>query len=78
LYSGYLKSQESNLARLRSHDSLAIPHTLKYENVGGLSREMIERLERVRPRTFGEAKRIPGLTVAAASALLFELNNKAA
>jgi tRNA uridine 5-carboxymethylaminomethyl modification enzyme len=78
LYSGYLKSQESNLARLRSHDSLAIPHTLKYENVGGLSREMIERLERVRPRTFGEANRIPGLTVAAASALLFELNNKAA
>jgi tRNA uridine 5-carboxymethylaminomethyl modification enzyme len=78
LYSGYLRSQESNLARLRSHDSLAIPHTLKYENVGGLSREMIERLERVRPRTFGEAKRIPGLTVAAASALLFELNNKAA
>jgi tRNA uridine 5-carboxymethylaminomethyl modification enzyme len=78
LYSGYLKSQESNLARLRTHDSLAIPHTLKYETVGGLSREMIERLERVRPRTFGEAKRIPGLTIAAASALLFELNNKAA
>lgn len=74
LYAGYLKNQETTLARLHSHDGLRIPEGLKYETVGGLSREMVERLERVRPRTFGEARNIPGLTVAAASALLCQLS----
>jgi tRNA uridine 5-carboxymethylaminomethyl modification enzyme len=74
LYAGYLKNQETTLARLHSHDGLRIPEDLKYGTVGGLSREMVERLERVRPRTFGEARTIPGLTVAAASALLCQLS----
>ena len=74
LYAGYLKNQETTLARLHSHDGLRIPEGLKYETVGGLSHEMVERLERVRPRTFGEARNIPGLTVAAASALLCQLS----
>jgi tRNA uridine 5-carboxymethylaminomethyl modification enzyme len=74
LYAGYLKNQETTWARLHSHDSMRIPEGLKYATVGGLSREMVERLERVRPRTFGEARSIPGLTVAAASALLCQLS----
>jgi tRNA uridine 5-carboxymethylaminomethyl modification enzyme len=52
LYAGYLKNQETTWARLHSHDSMRIPEGLKYATVGGLSHEMVERLERVRPRTF--------------------------
>lgn len=74
LYEGYLKTQEANLTRLNGHDSLRIPAGVSFSSIGGLSHEMVERLERVRPRTFGEARRIPGLTVAAASALLYQLN----
>lgn len=70
LYSGYLRSQEQNVERLQKHDGLVFPSDLNYGSLSGLSREMVERLERARPRTFGEAKRIPGLTVAALSALL--------
>jgi tRNA uridine 5-carboxymethylaminomethyl modification enzyme len=70
LYSGYLKSQESNIERLRKHDGLVFPTDMDYESVSGLSREMVDRLRRARPRTFGEAKRIPGLTAAALSTLL--------
>ena len=70
LYSGYLRSQEMNIERLRRHDGLTFPSDLNYRSLSGLSREMVDRLERARPRTFGDAKRIPGITVAALSTLL--------
>jgi tRNA uridine 5-carboxymethylaminomethyl modification enzyme len=70
LYSGYLKSQDANIERLRKHDGLVFPSDMDYESVSGLSREMVDRLRRAKPRTFGEAKRIPGLTAAALSTLL--------
>ena len=69
-YSGYLRSQELNRGRLERHDGLRVPESFGYASLDGLSREMVERLERARPRTFGEAKRIPGLTPAALSTLL--------
>jgi tRNA uridine 5-carboxymethylaminomethyl modification enzyme len=70
LYSGYLRLQESNIERLRKHDGLVFPQDLDYGGLSGLSREMADRLERAKPRTFGDAKRIPGLTAAALSTLL--------
>ena len=70
LYSGYLRSQELNIERLRKHDALVLPPNFNFRELSGLSHEMVDRLERARPRTFGEAKRIPGMTVAALSTLL--------
>jgi tRNA uridine 5-carboxymethylaminomethyl modification enzyme len=73
LYSGYLDSQNQATRRLRQHDTLAIPESLSFKAVGSLSHEMVERLERVRPRNFGDARKIPGLTPAALSNLLVYL-----
>lgn len=70
LYSGYLRSQELNIERLRKHDALVLPPNFNFRELSGLSHEMVDRLERAKPRTFGEAKRIPGMTVAALSTLL--------
>jgi tRNA uridine 5-carboxymethylaminomethyl modification enzyme len=73
LYAGYLDSQNQTSRRLRQHDTLSIPENLSFKAVGSLSHEMVERLERVKPRNFGDARKIPGLTPAALSNLLVYL-----
>ncbi len=70
LYSGYIKAQELVVERLNHHDSTPIPQNIDFQRFDGLSHEMVERLERVRPTTFGEARNIPGMTPAALSTLL--------
>ncbi len=70
LYSGYIKAQEAVINRLYHHDSTPIPISTNFRSFEGLSHEMVERLERVRPSTFGEARTIPGMTPAALSTLL--------
>lgn len=69
LYSGYIRMQESAIQRLRHHDSTPIPQNLDFRTLDGLSYEMVERLERSRPSTVGDARRIAGLTPAALSTL---------
>jgi tRNA uridine 5-carboxymethylaminomethyl modification enzyme len=68
-YEGYLASQENMIARLAKAAERAIPQTIVYSSLPGLSNEMVERLNRVRPRTIGQAMRIPGVTPAALSLL---------
>lgn len=74
LYAGYIKVQEATIKRLNHHDSTMIPAELDFRSLNGLSHEMVERLERARPRTFGEARSIPGLTAAALSTLYVAAN----
>ena len=69
LYVGYIRAQRAVIHRLRHHDSIPIPAGLDFRTLDGLSHEMVERLERTRPLTFGEARAIPGLTPAALSTL---------
>lgn len=71
LYAGYIKTQEAATQRLRHHDKMPIPQDLDFSSLNGLSHEMVERLQRVRPQTFADARSIPGLTPAALSTLLF-------
>jgi len=73
LYAGYLHTQENTNRRLNQHDSLNIPEGFTFRGVRSLSHEMIERLERAQPRTFGQARKLPGLTPAALSNLLMHL-----
>lgn len=68
-YHGYLASQENMAARLERSADRTIPSTLIFSQLPGLSNEMIERLNRVRPQTIGQAMRIPGITPAALSLL---------
>jgi tRNA uridine 5-carboxymethylaminomethyl modification enzyme len=74
LYSGYIKVQEVTAQRLRHHDSTPIPENLNFRALNGLSHEMVERLERTRPTTFGQARSIPGLTPAALATLLVSVS----
>ena len=69
LYAGYIRVQDVVVRRLRHHDTTPIPEGLDFRTLNGLSHEMVERLERTRPQTFGEARAIPGLTPAALSTL---------
>ncbi len=66
-YAGYLGQQQKAIERLKKAEQRAIPDWFDYANVSGLSREMQEKLQRVRPRTIGQASRIPGVTPAAVS-----------
>ncbi|MBO0857512.1 MAG: tRNA uridine-5-carboxymethylaminomethyl(34) synthesis enzyme MnmG [Chloracidobacterium sp.] len=68
-YEGYLVAQENIANRLSKAGGRIIPPSLEYSRIPGLSHEMVERLNRVRPQTLGQAMRIPGLTPAALSLL---------
>jgi tRNA uridine 5-carboxymethylaminomethyl modification enzyme len=73
LYHGYLRNQQQSNERIRTQSDVLIPSNLNFKDVSGLSNEMVERLERVRPQNFGQACRIPGITPGALSTLLFFL-----
>jgi tRNA uridine 5-carboxymethylaminomethyl modification enzyme len=73
LYSGYIEKQKLASERVNHHDALKVPESFQFGTIGGLSNEMIERLERARPQTFAQVRRIPGLTPAAVSSVLVHL-----
>jgi tRNA uridine 5-carboxymethylaminomethyl modification enzyme len=66
-YAGYLDQQRKSIDRMKKAEQRVIPEWFDYGKVSGLSREMNEKLQRVRPRTLGHASRIPGVTPAAVS-----------
>ena len=66
-FAGYLAQQQRSMARLRADEARAIPTWFDYRACSGLSREMVEKLDRVRPSTLGQASRISGVTPAACS-----------
>jgi len=66
-YEGYLLQQQRAMERLKKSEQHSIPEWFDYRSVSGLSREMQEKLTKVRPRTIGQASRIPGVTPAAVS-----------
>jgi tRNA uridine 5-carboxymethylaminomethyl modification enzyme len=66
-YSGYLDQQRKSIDRLKRAEERSIPAGFDYAGISGLSREMQEKLGRVRPLTLGQASRIPGVTPAAIS-----------
>jgi tRNA uridine 5-carboxymethylaminomethyl modification enzyme len=68
-YVGYLRRQESEIARSRKDELRRIPRDFPFDRVPGLSREVVQRLFQIRPDTLGQALRIPGLTPAAVAVL---------
>ena len=69
-YSGYLKRQISDIELFKKDENLHIRDDIDYAKIGGLSREMVAKLSKVRPSTIGEASRISGVTPSAIIALL--------
>jgi tRNA uridine 5-carboxymethylaminomethyl modification enzyme len=68
-YSGYIAQQNRQVERLRDSGQRRIPDEFSYTDIPGLSREVCEKLERVKPNTLGQAGRIPGVTPAAVAVL---------
>lgn len=66
-FAGYLAQQQRSIDRLKRDEARMIPDWFDYTRVSGLSREMVERLGRIRPSTLGQASRLAGVTPAAVS-----------
>jgi tRNA uridine 5-carboxymethylaminomethyl modification enzyme len=76
LYHGYIRSHSQSVNYLNNYEDLPIPADFNYKQISGLSHEMVERLERIQPINFGQARRIAGLTAGALSTLLFFLKSQ--
>lgn len=72
-YAGYIERQMLEIERLRKHENTKLPATLDYTTVLGLSSEVIQKLNRIKPATIAQAGRISGVTPAALSLLLVHL-----
>ena len=70
LYRGYIENQNVVNERIHHSDSLKVPLNFSFNKLSGLSYEMIERLERAKPQTFGQLRKISGLTPTAVSTVL--------
>ena len=75
-YAGYLDRQRDEIERQLRNEDTAIPDGFDYAAVRGLSAEVQQKLERVRPQSIGQAQRIPGMTPAAISLLLVHLTRQ--
>ncbi|NIM58227.1 MAG: tRNA uridine-5-carboxymethylaminomethyl(34) synthesis enzyme MnmG [Candidatus Aminicenantes bacterium] len=73
-YEGYLRKQEKEIVRIKKIEGEKIPENTNFRKIPGLTREVMEKLEEIRPQTIGEAKKIPGITPAATMNLHVYLN----
>ena len=77
-YAGYLSRQEAEILRQQQYESAEIPANIDYYTISGLSAELQQKLNQIKPQTIAQAKRIPGITPAAISLLLIHLKKKGA
>lgn len=77
-YAPYLTRQDAEIAQQRSNEGIAVPASLDFAMISGLSTEMIERLSAARPASLGAAARVRGVTPAALTAILLQLRRIAA
>lgn len=75
-YAGYVDRQMETVKRFKKVEGVRLPESFDYSQVSGLSREVREKLERVKPRSLGQASRIAGITPAAISILSVYIANK--
>lgn len=75
-YEGYISRQSDEIERLRRNEETALPLDLDFDQVGGLSNEIKQKLKAVRPETIAQASRIQGVTPAAVSQLLIHLKKR--
>jgi len=75
-YSGYVERQRREARRVQRAGARRIPDTFLYRGLSGLSNELVEKLDRVRPETLGRAARIDGMTPAALALLAVHLERR--
>jgi len=72
-YAGYIKRQEEQVARFKKLETVELPENIPYDELPGLSAEVVEKLSSIQPRSLGQALRISGVTPAAVSVLQVHL-----
>jgi tRNA uridine 5-carboxymethylaminomethyl modification enzyme len=72
-YAGYIKRQEEQVARFKKLENVTLPTDMPYDDLPGLSTEVVEKLKKIQPRSLGQALRISGVTPAAVSILQVHL-----
>ncbi|HAL41833.1 MAG TPA: tRNA uridine-5-carboxymethylaminomethyl(34) synthesis enzyme MnmG, partial [Gammaproteobacteria bacterium] len=77
-YAGYIKRQDEEIDKIRRHESIAIPSSIDFLTLQGLSNELRQKLDHQRPATLARAASIPGMTPAALSILLVHAKSAAA
>jgi len=77
-YSGYIERQNEGIKRFHKLEAMSLPDDINYARIDGLSQEIQEKLTRIRPRSLGQAYRIPGVTPAAVSVLSIYLRKRQA
>ena len=75
-YQGYIERQSEEIERLRRHEETSLPTDMDYDVITGLSNEIRQKLNDIRPATLGQASRIQGVTPAAISLLLIHLKKR--
>ena len=75
-YEGYVNRQLEIIERFRKMENVRLPDNLDYSQISGLSREVCEKLTRIKPRSIGQASRISGITPAALTLLSFHLKRR--
>ena len=77
-YQGYVIRQQEIVERFQKMEHARLPESTDFSRISGLSREVCEKLTRIKPRSLGQAARIPGITPAAISLLSFYIKTKSA
>ena len=72
-YAGYIQRQEEQVVRLRKLEGLKLPSDLDYKSIPGLTKEIIEKMQKIKPHSLGQASRISGVTPVAISILMIYL-----
>ncbi|TWU61341.1 tRNA uridine(34) 5-carboxymethylaminomethyl synthesis enzyme MnmG [Shewanella algae] len=75
-YAGYIQRQQEEIAKAQRNENTGLPLELDYNEVPGLSNEVIAKLNAHKPETIGQASRISGVTPAAISILLVHLKKR--
>ncbi|MDF1677731.1 MAG: tRNA uridine-5-carboxymethylaminomethyl(34) synthesis enzyme MnmG [Legionellaceae bacterium] len=75
-YAGYIERQTADIERLKKHEKTRIPDNFAYEKISGLSSEVVQKLQQVKPVSIAQAGRISGVTPAALSLLLVHLKKQ--
>lgn len=75
-YEGYIKRQQEQVDRFKKLENITLPESMNYTGLPGLSNEVVEKLNRIQPRSLGQASRISGITPAAISVLQVHLKKE--
>jgi tRNA uridine 5-carboxymethylaminomethyl modification enzyme len=76
-YEGYISRQQKDIDKMLRHENTPLPSDMDYRVIGGLSNEIVQKLQESQPATLAQASRIPGVTPAAVSILLIHLKKHA-